>query len=123
MLAERHGSGPTTLAKVCEGGKLPKQYLTKIFASLARVDIVTPIRGKNGGYVLARSPGDISLLDVIEAVEGPMALNCCQHDPPKCDLYDCPVRPVWTDLQRVVTSRLGGVHLSDCVNGNGQAAG
>lgn len=121
VLAERHGNGPTTLSSVCSSDSLPKQYLTKIFSSLAKADIVIPIRGKNGGYVLARAPKDITLLQVIEAVEGPLALNYCQHTPPKCNESECLVRPVWTDLQRIVTHRLAGVRLSDCVNGNGNA--
>jgi Rrf2 family protein len=112
-LAEHYGQGPITLAKVCSRRRLPKEYLTKIFSSLARHGLVTPIRGKRGGYVLARDPREISLLDVIEAVEGPIALNFCQQLPPQCDRNDCPMRPVWTELQGLVRRKLGAVRLSD----------
>lgn len=115
VLAEQYGRGPVTLATVCEGRELPKQYLTKIFASLAKADIVTPIRGKRGGYVLSRDPGEITLLNVLEAVEGPLALNYCQHSPAKCDNVECQVRPVWADLQRIFRDRLAAVKLSDCL--------
>ena len=117
VLAERHGQGPITLAAVCLSESLPKQYLTKIFSSLARADIVSPIRGKNGGYVLARDPGRISVLEVIEAVEGPLALNHCQHTPSKCPRNTCPLRPMWTGLQQLVSQQLGKVKLSQCING------
>lgn len=115
VLTEHFGQGPVTLSSICAGRQLPKQYLTKLFASLTRADIVTPIRGKHGGYVLAREPGQITLLQIIEAVEGPMALNYCQYDPPKCDRVECLIRPIWTELQQTVCKRLASVTLADCL--------
>ncbi len=117
-LAEQYGQGPVTLSSVCVDRELPKQYLVKIFSSLARGDIVTPIRGKHGGYILARRPEEITLLNVVEAVEGPLAMNYCQHAPPKCSRTGCPVRPVWTEIQDFVRTRLGAVTLADCLAGN-----
>ncbi len=75
VLAKEYGNGPTTLDSVCARRQLPKQYLVKIFSSLARADLITPIRGKKGGYLPSRGPETISVHDVIEAVEGPIALN------------------------------------------------
>ena len=115
VLAEHHGHGPVTLSAIRARRDLPKQYLAKIFASLARADLLTPVRGKHGGYVLARELGRITILDIIEAVEGPIALNYCQHDPPKCDETHCPLRRMWTDLQKTVRKKLGSVTLKDCV--------
>jgi len=116
-LAEQYGKGPVTLSSVCSDRDLPKQYLTKIFSSLVRADIVTPIRGKHGGFTLAHDPSQITLLEVIEAVEGPLALNYCQHSPTKCDRLDCAVRPIWTELQDTIRSKLGSVRLADCLAG------
>ncbi len=59
----------------------------------------------------ARPPSEISVLNVIEAVEGPIALNFCQSDPPKCDEVMCPLRPVWTELQEIIATRLADVTL------------
>ena len=115
ILAEHYGHGPVTLAKICERRQLPKQYLTKIFASLAKVGLITPIRGKKGGYQLGRDPRDITVLQVIEAVEGPIALNYCQHSPPKCNEPNCPLRAVWSELQAIVRAKLGAVTLAQCV--------
>ena len=111
-LAERFGQGPVALASIC---REQLQYMTKIFSALVRADIVTPVRGRDGGYMLSREPSLISLLDVIEAVEGPLALNYCQHTPAKCDNLECKVRPVWTALQQTIHERLNTVKLSDCV--------
>jgi len=115
VLAGKHGSGPVTLSAICKERNLPKQYLTKIFASLSRQGLIRPIRGKNGGYLLAQNPENITLLDIIEAVEGPIALNFCQHSPPQCDQTECPVRPIWTDLQSIIQKKLSEKTLADYV--------
>ena len=113
VLAQRHGDKPVPLDAICAARDLPKQYLVKIFALLARADLVMPIRGKHGGYLLSREPKDITLLEIIEAVEGPIAINRCQEDPPKCDQEECPVRPVWEDIQQVLHDKLSAVTLAD----------
>jgi Rrf2 family protein len=115
VLAERNGHGPVNLDGICAQRNLPKQYLVKIFSSLAKMDIITPVRGKHGGYLLARDPGQITVLEVIEAVEGPLALNLCQHNPPKCDREDCALRGLWTELQNAMRDKLGTMTLAHCV--------
>lgn len=116
VLAEHYGRGPITLAEVCEMRDLSREYLAKVFGLLSRADLVTPIRGKHGGYTLARDPKDISLLEVIEAIEGPQALNLCQHDPPKCEHAEtCKVQEVWAELQAVFEDRLAAQSLADCL--------
>ena len=115
VLAQKAGQGPVNLAKICSYRELPKQYLAKIFATLARADLVKPVRGKRGGYLLSREPQQITVLEVIEAVEGPLALNSCQHQPPKCDDLQCRLRSVWTELQTAIRTRLGSITLADCL--------
>jgi Rrf2 family protein len=115
VLAEEYGQGPVPLAEICRRRELPREYLTKIFSSLSRAGLLKPIRGKGGGFVLAREPSEITLLEVIEAVEGPIILNFCQHDPPQCERDDCPVRPVWSDLQDHIRTTLGSRTLGDFV--------
>lgn len=115
VLADHHGNGPTTLKKICECRDLPKQYLVKLFSMLAKADIITAIRGKRGGYILSRDPHSITILQVIEAVEGPIALNFCQHDPPKCEEEGCPLRGMWTELQTIVREKLGSMTIGACL--------
>jgi Rrf2 family iron-sulfur cluster assembly transcriptional regulator len=117
VLAEHRGQGPLTLESICSQRDLSRQYLVKIFSALAKAGIVTPIRGKGGGYRLAREPDSITLLNVIEAVEGPITLNLCQHDPPRCDRLECVLRPVWAGLQGDIRTRLGSLTLADCLAG------
>jgi len=119
VLAEHYGRGPMSLAAVCARRNLSKEYLNKLFAAMARAGIVVSIRGKGGGYVLARRPEDISVLQVIEAVEGPLAVNFCQHVPPRCDNRSCKVRPAWTDIQSFIHDRLDSLTLAGCHRGHG----
>ena len=120
VLAEQYGQGPVTLDTICAVRSLSKQYLTKIFASLARANLVVPIRGKHGGFTLSREPAQITLLEVIEAVEGPIVMNFCQHVPSQCERVDCTIRPVWADVQTLVRNKLSAVTLKDCIQQNGQ---
>ena len=116
VLCEQYGQGPTTLADICELRGLPREYLAKVFALLTRANILTPIRGKKGGYILAHDPKEISLLQIIEAVEGRQVLNRCQFDPPKCDNVDnCKMREVWSELQDIFDNKLSSVSLADCI--------
>lgn len=75
---------------------IPTQFLSKIAQRLARVGLIEIRQGAKGGYLLARPAGEISLLDVIEAVEGEVFLNQCLMRPDFCDRSPhCPVHQVW----------------------------
>ena len=115
VLAERYGPEPVKMEAICAARELPREYLAKIFGSLVRAELVTPVRGKRGGYRLAREPSRITVLEIIEAVEGPLVVNFCQHSPPQCDLVDCPLRPVWSEIQEFVRKKLSGVTLGQYV--------
>jgi len=120
VLAEQYGNGPVNLDSICARRNLPKQYLVKLFASLTRAGLISPVRGKHGGYLLMREPRQISILEIIEAVEGPIVLNYCLHDPPQCDEIGCPMREVWAQLQETIRQRLGAMTLADCLQRNAQ---
>ena len=112
-LAQNYQNGPVPMAIVCREQDLPRQYMLKIFAALSRAGFLRTTRGKGGGFVLAHPPADISILDIIEAVEGPLALNFCQSKPSRCrwDSHDCPIQPLWNDLQEVTVQKLGEFRL------------
>jgi Rrf2 family protein len=88
---------------------IPKSFLAKILQKLAKADIVRSYRGVKGGFQLAKNPDHISLLDVIEAIDGPVAMNVCALDKKACSLSNsCVVHPVWIDLRKTVETYLKG---------------
>lgn len=78
----------------------PKSFLAKILQKLVRAGVVKSFRGVKGGFQLGRQPEDINLLDVIEAVEGVVALNACAVDSSVCGFSKtCGVHTVWVTLR------------------------
>jgi len=97
---------------------VPLRFLLKIFRSLASVGIVGSQRGPGGGYVLLRDPADVTLLDIFEAVEGPMAISQCLMDPEFCSRHaaeHCPVRRALGSVQEVLARELSRYTIASLV--------
>ena len=103
-LGTEQGSGRVcTIAEIAERERLPRQFLEKIFQQLIRRGLVRSRRGPNGGYELGRPAEEMTFRDVIEAVEGPIALNVCVGEHPDCSLLGaCGMNRVWVEGQRRV---------------------
>jgi len=92
---------------------IPESFLAKIFQSLVHSGLVVSQRGAHGGFSLARPPADITVRDVIEAVDGPIALNGCVLWPDDCQRSgDCRMHDVWMLAQERMMSVLGEVTLA-----------
>jgi Rrf2 family protein len=86
--------------------------LAKIFQNFSKVGLVKSYRGVGGGFMLGRPAEQISLLEIVEAVEGPIVLNRCLLRPGTCDRdAGCTVHPVWKELQEKMRDILGSVSL------------
>jgi len=86
---------------------IPGSFLAKILQRLARKGIVKSTQGVAGGFELARKPEKIHLLEVIEAIQGPSAMNVCAVDKTECSLSGtCSVHPIWVKLREEVEKRL-----------------
>jgi len=85
----------------------PKSFLAKILQRLVKAGVVKSFRGVKGGFQLNRAPGDISLLNVIEAIEGVVALNACAVDSSVCEFSNtCGVHTVWVTIRGEVNELL-----------------
>ncbi len=93
---------------------VPPAYLAKLFQSLARKGFVKSFRGVEGGFVLTKKPKDISMLNIIEAMEGHIYLNDCLIREGYC-LRDaiCPVHNVWHEAQKRFVDYLKGCTFED----------
>jgi Rrf2 family protein len=97
-------SATSTIAKEMS---IPPSFLAKIISQLSIAGLLHTSRGARGGVTLAREPNEITLLDVVEAIDGPILLNECVGDPGNCDFSDdCPMHPIWTDVQQSLVAHL-----------------
>jgi Rrf2 family protein len=86
---------------------IPRSFLAKILQKLTKAGILKSFRGVKGGFQLAKKRGQISLLDVIEAIQGPTAMNTCAVDKTSCKFSShCTVHPVWLELRKKVEQHL-----------------
>ncbi len=98
----------TMIDEIAREMEVPRSFLAKILQKLARASLVKSFRGVKGGFQLARPPAGISLLDVVEAIEGEVTMNLCVLDQALCGRSDaCPVHPVWVDIRKDFRKVLG----------------
>ena len=104
-------SGKVVEAKlIAEDENIPTRFLLKIFPRLIQAGIVESHRGTGGGYSLARKPAEITLKDVLEAVEGPVMINRCLISPEGCNKNHsaiCPVHNALLNIQQTLNRELG----------------
>jgi Rrf2 family protein len=93
---------------------VPVGFLARIFQSLSRIGIVISHRGKKGGYSLARKPEEITLCDVIEAVEGDIRINTCLDGYSECNrMAYCPVRKELAGVQNELLNSLKKTNFAE----------
>jgi Rrf2 family protein len=118
----RSGDTRTATSTIAEEQKIPPSFLAKIISQLSIAGLLHTSRGARGGVTLARLPGEITLLEVIEAIDGPIQLNECVGDASNCSFdKDCPLRPVWCEAQKELVGRLQATNFADMIS-NGQTA-
>ncbi|HET6351181.1 MAG TPA: Rrf2 family transcriptional regulator [Coriobacteriia bacterium] len=96
-LAARNGQGPVSAREIAETRAIPARFLEQLFVALRRAELVTAVRGARGGFVIARDPETITVLDVVEALEGPLTASVCDTDRGlECGHAGaCAAAPVW----------------------------
>lgn len=98
---------------------IPIRFLLKIMPSLIRAGIIRSQRGIGGGYALARDPKNITLLDVVEAVEGPIYLNRCLEDEAYCSKRSaqvCQIHSVLAEIQDILENELDRRNFADLLD-------
>jgi len=115
---------PVALAAVAEAELLPLSYLEHLVAKLRQAGLVTSVRGAHGGYRLARPTREIEMLDVVEALEGPIAPMECFHSEREGRVlcshevdagHSCATKLLWTRVHGGVTKALTSTTLADLV--------
>ena len=117
-LALDGGDTPVSVRDIATRTGLPQPYLEQILLALKGAGLVRSKRGVGGGYVLARSPDDITLGDIVSAVDGPITLGDFgePHTGGACDHQgQCVLLAVWGDVADHMRRHLDGLHLADLV--------
>jgi Rrf2 family protein len=109
------GSRAST-SQIAKEQHIPPSFLAKIISQLSVAGLLHTSRGARGGVSLSREPQDITMLDVIESIDGPILLNECVADTHGCQFdKDCPMRVMWMELQDNLVTRLRGATFADFV--------
>ena len=112
----RHGAGGARVSaqQLADETGLPVPTVQKLVSKLAAAGLLKSVRGLGGGLKLARPAAAISLADIVEAVEGPIAMAPCSvHGRHACTLEaDCTVRPHWPEVDAALRGALAGVTLT-----------
>jgi Rrf2 family protein len=118
-LAKMGNSERAATSTVAKEQNIPPSFLAKIISQLSIAGLLHTSRGARGGVTLAREPKDITLLEVVEAIDGPIQLNECVGNDGGCHFDgDCPIKPVWCDAQDELVKRLGATNFGDMIAQN-----
>jgi len=113
-LAERYGRGPVMVKEIAARQELSEKYLEQILSELRKAGLVISIQGKNGGFQLAKSEDKITLLDIVNVLEGGLAPVKCAEDQTMCDRsLHCIMRDVWEEMRNKNIELLGKWTLKD----------
>ncbi len=124
-LAELGSERRAATSQIAEEKHIPPSFLAKIVSQLSVAGLLQTSRGARGGVSLARSPENITLLEVVEAIDGPILLNECVVDGGVCVFGEsCSLRPVFCDAQAELVARLDTTNFGKLTqpNGDGKAA-
>ena len=113
-LALHQGKGPVLLRDIACRQQIPLPYLKQLVAPLVSGGLLRSTRGAKGGLLLAKSPEQVHLREVIQLLEGPIAPVECVNDPRLCERSSsCATRDVWAQLQKAMEDVLEGTTLRD----------
>lgn len=106
-LAEKYGEGPVPLAEISKNQAISVKYLENIMRTLINSGIVSSTSGKKGGYILAKEPGQVKVLDILRITEGSLSPVACVDNPAVCSRVDgCKARNMWKGLGKAIDDYL-----------------
>lgn len=115
-LALHQGEGQRTLKEVSEAQHISQKYMSRLLPKLVRAGIVKSARGVDGGYQLCKEPAEITFLQIVEVMEGPICLTPCVKDS-SCPRFDiCPATDIWKRISGSMREVLAHVTLQDLLD-------
>ena len=112
-LALHDAQGPVTLAGISRRQRISLSYLEQLFGKLRRSSLVDSVRGPGGGYILARIPGEVSVADIVRAVDEPLDATQCEGRQDCREDQRCMTHALWASLNDKMFEYLNSVTLAD----------
>jgi Rrf2 family cysteine metabolism transcriptional repressor len=114
-LAIRYGSEPVSIKTISERQKISEYYLEQLFAPLRKANLITSVRGAQGGYMLSRAPKEITVYDIMEVLEGPIEISDCLDDVSCGNTDCCATRLLWSRIKKSIDDVTKSTSLEDIV--------
>jgi len=118
-LAMNYGKGPIPLKNIAKRQQISEPYLEQLMASLRRAGLVKSMRGAQGGYMLANSPENITVGQIIKTLEGPLAPTECviEDETTECSKAEyCVTRLIWEKIRDSINNVIDIITLQDMIN-------
>ena len=113
-LSRLNKNARTATRKIAEEMQIPNFFLAKIISQLSIAGLIKTSRGAHGGVSLVREPQEISVLDVVETIDGPIALNQCTHDPSTCPFGEnCPIHAIFCEAEEILVNKLKNTSFAE----------
>jgi len=119
-LANHQADWPISTANAAKPFQASEAHLNKVFQRLNKAGLVGSVRGPRGGFVLARDPGEITLLEIFEAIDGPMPKETCLLGRHTCTFGNCIFGTLLPTIHGMVSEHFAGTSLADLIEVSGE---
>ncbi len=116
-LALHNSDAPRLIRDIAESQQISEKYISRLIVDLRRAGLVRSIRGAKGGFRLARNPEEVTLLEVVEVMEGALSIVDCVRKPEKCDRFgNCATRDIWEGLNNDIRECMKKITLQNIID-------
>lgn len=116
-LALHQDGKPRLLRDIAESQQISEKYISRLIIELRKAHLVRSIRGAKGGFQISKKPEELTLFEVIEVMEGPLAIVDCVRAPEKCGRHNlCATRLIWDRLNSEIRDAMRKITLADILD-------
>ena len=116
-LSKSTSQEPVSISYIAKKQNISEQYLEQLFRTLRKNGFIKSIRGSQGGYLLAKSPKDITVGDILEVLEGPVSISKCVIDEDSCiNSNTCVTKVVWEKVTKGIEDVIHSINLQDMID-------
>ncbi len=118
-LAQHYNEGPVQAGDIAKRQDISLKYLEQLIIPLKAAKFIKSVRGPKGGHMLAQSPDDITMAQIVDVLEGGIELSGCVEDAETCKRSaDCLIRGIWESTTKAMNDKLDSITLYDIINNN-----